>query len=56
MRMIQNRRRFLASLSSAGAAGLIASTKSFAQLAPAETTTIRLAKNRTLCIAPQYVV
>src|SRR3984893_18310511 len=56
MRMIQNRRRFLASLSSAGATGLIAFTKSFAQEAPPETTTIRLAKNRTLCIAPQYVV
>jgi NitT/TauT family transport system substrate-binding protein len=56
MRMIQNRRRFLASLSSAGAAGLMASARPYAQEAPPETTTIRLAKNRSLCIAPQYVV
>jgi NitT/TauT family transport system substrate-binding protein len=56
MRMIQNRRRFLASLSSVGVAGLMATANSFAQEAPPETTTVRLAKNRTLCIAPQYVV
>ena len=52
----QTRRRFLATLSSAGAAGLLGSPNSDAQDAPPETTTIRLAKNRTLCIAPQYVV
>jgi NitT/TauT family transport system substrate-binding protein len=56
MRTIQTRRRFLASLSSVGAAGLIACNNSSAQEAPPETTTIRLAKNRSLCIAPQYVV
>jgi NitT/TauT family transport system substrate-binding protein len=56
MPTIQNRRRFLATLSSAGAAGLMGGPKSGAQEAPPETTTIRLAKNRTLCIAPQYVV
>jgi NitT/TauT family transport system substrate-binding protein len=55
MHMMQDRRRFLATLSSAGAAGLIGAPASFAQEAPPETTTIRLAKNSSLCIAPQYV-
>ena len=45
--MAQNRRRFLATLSAAGAAELIGASRSFAQEAPPETTTIRLAKNRT---------
>ena len=56
MSMRQTRRRFLATLSSASVAGLIAGTNSLAEDAPPETTTIRLAKNRSLCIAPQYVV
>src|SRR5712691_12116924 len=51
----QDRRRFLATLSSAGVAGFIGAPTSFAQEAPPETTTIRLAKNPSLCIAPQYV-
>jgi len=50
-----NRRRFLATLSSAGATALIGSFNSSAQEAPLETTTIRIAKNSTICIAPQYV-
>jgi NitT/TauT family transport system substrate-binding protein len=54
--MTQNRRRFLATLSAAGAVGLIGSSRSFSQEPPPETTTIRLAKNRSICIAPQYVV
>src|SRR5215813_2943098 len=53
--VLQDRRRFLATLSSASVAGLIGSTKSFAQEAPPETTTLRLAKSPSLCIAPQYV-
>ena len=55
MQTIQNRRRFLATLSSAGAVGLMAAPTSFAQEAPPETMTIRLAKSRSICIAPQYV-
>jgi NitT/TauT family transport system substrate-binding protein len=55
MYTMQDRRRFLATLSSAGVAGLIGTPTSFAQEAPPETTTIRLAKNPSLCIAPQYV-
>jgi NitT/TauT family transport system substrate-binding protein len=53
--MMQDRRRFLATLSSAGAAGLMGRSNSLAQEAPPETTIIRLAKNQSLCIAPQYV-
>ncbi len=56
MHTIQTRRRFLPALSSASAAGLSGMSTSIAQERPPETTTIRLAKNRTLCIAPQYVV
>src|SRR5262249_20319398 len=56
MYMMQDRRRFLAALSSAGAAGLIGASHSVAQEAPPETTTIRLARSRSICIAPQYVV
>jgi NitT/TauT family transport system substrate-binding protein len=55
MYTMQDRRRFLATLSSAGAAALIGPSSSVAQEAPPETTTIRLAKNPSLCIAPQYV-
>ncbi len=50
----QNRRRFLATLAATGAAGLIGGPNSLAQDAPPETTTIRLVKSPSLCIAPQY--
>jgi NitT/TauT family transport system substrate-binding protein len=52
---IQTRRHFLATLSSAGAAGLVSPLQSFAEEAPPETTTIRLAKIEGICVAPQYV-
>jgi NitT/TauT family transport system substrate-binding protein len=55
MQMTQSRRRFLATLSSAGAASLIGASNSSAQEAPPETTTIRLSKISGICIAPQYV-
>jgi NitT/TauT family transport system substrate-binding protein len=55
MQNAQSRRRFLAMLSSASVAGLIGAPDSFAQEAPPETTTVRLAKNDGICIAPQYV-
>jgi NitT/TauT family transport system substrate-binding protein len=51
----QNRRRFLATLSATGAAGLIGATHSFSQEPPLETTTVRLAKTIGTCIAPQYL-
>jgi NitT/TauT family transport system substrate-binding protein len=53
--MEQTRRSFLASLSTAGALGLIGSDTASAQHAPLETTTIRLVKNAGICLAPQYV-
>lgn len=55
MQSAQNRRRFLATLSSAGAAGLLGAPNSLGQEAPPETTSIRIAKIAGICIAPQYV-
>src|SRR6516162_4726469 len=54
MQSTQTRRRLLATLSSATAAGLLGGKVS-AQEAPPETTTIRLGKIPGVCIAPQYV-
>ncbi len=55
MRMIQSRRRFLNTLSLAGAVALTGVQKSLAVEAPLETTTVRLSKNAGICIAPQYI-
>jgi NitT/TauT family transport system substrate-binding protein len=55
MAIIQNRRRFLASLASTAVAGSVGAPKSHAAEGPLETTTIRLVKNAGICIAPQYV-
>jgi NitT/TauT family transport system substrate-binding protein len=52
---MQSRRGFLATLSSAGAAGLLRPDTSFAQEGPPETSTVRLGKVPSICIAPQYV-
>jgi NitT/TauT family transport system substrate-binding protein len=57
--MVANRRDFLLAASSATAAGLIwgAPRRSAqAQEAPPETTAIKLGKNPSLCVAPQYIV
>jgi NitT/TauT family transport system substrate-binding protein len=54
MPMTPTRRRFLATLSSIGAAGLARSPASSAQEMAPETTTIRLVKSPSLCVAPQY--
>ena len=53
--MLQTRRGFLATASSAAAASLVGTSPPLAQEAPPETTMIRLAKSRSICIAPQYV-
>jgi NitT/TauT family transport system substrate-binding protein len=53
MSTIQNRRRFLTALSSAGAVGLLGGSADAQDAAP-ETTTIRLVKSPSLCSAPQY--
>ena len=55
MQTTQNRRRFLATMSSAGAAGLMGVRNSLAQEAPPETTTIRLARHSGICNAPQFI-
>ena len=55
MQTSQNRRRFLATLTSVGAASLIGAQGSFAQERPPETTTVRLGKIYGICIAPQLV-
>ena len=44
MQIIQSRRRFLASLAAAGAAGVVGTRRAVADEAPPEVTTVRLAK------------
>src|SRR5947209_1204940 len=51
----QNRRRLLATLSSAAAAGVLGRTKAIAQEPALETTRIRLYDWASVCIAPQFV-
>jgi NitT/TauT family transport system substrate-binding protein len=53
--MSQNRRRFLAGLSSVGAVGVISASHGGAEEGRLETTTVRIAKIAGICIAPQYV-
>jgi NitT/TauT family transport system substrate-binding protein len=55
MQTTQNRRRFLAALSSVGAASLIGAPHSGAQDGRLETSTVRLSKTPAVCIAPQFV-
>jgi NitT/TauT family transport system substrate-binding protein len=56
MSMTQTRRRFLTTLSMAGAAGLVRAPPSLAGEGTLETTAVRFAKFPGLCIAPQYIV
>jgi NitT/TauT family transport system substrate-binding protein len=55
MQTVLDRRRFLASLSMAGIAGLLSPQASLAAEPPPETTTVTLAKVGGICVAPQYV-
>src|SRR5260370_229113 len=55
MSIIQTRRRFLTTLSLAGAAGFAHARPSLAAEGPLETTTVRLTKSAGICIAPEYV-
>jgi NitT/TauT family transport system substrate-binding protein len=50
-----DRRRLLATLSSAAAAGLIGGPRAFAQAPQLETTSLRIVKIPGICVAPQYV-
>ena len=55
MPVMQDRRRFLATLSSTAAAGLLDAANVLGQEAPLETTRIRLYEWTSVCIAPQFV-
>jgi NitT/TauT family transport system substrate-binding protein len=55
MLVMQSRRRFLATASLAGAAGLVGIPKPLHAEPSPETTTVRLAKIPGICVAPQYV-
>ena len=55
MLMTPTRRRFLATLSSAGAAGFIGGPNSSAQDVRLETTSVRLGQDSSMCLAPQVV-
>jgi NitT/TauT family transport system substrate-binding protein len=55
MPVIQNRRRFLATLSSAAAVGLLDASNALCEEASLETTRIRLFDWTGICIAPQFV-
>ena len=51
----QNRRHFLAGLSAAAGAGLLGARNVPADEGPPETTTIRIASDPSICIAPAYI-
>jgi NitT/TauT family transport system substrate-binding protein len=53
--MLQTRRRFLTALSFAGPASLLRGPRALAAEGFLETTTVRLAKTASICVAPQYV-
>jgi NitT/TauT family transport system substrate-binding protein len=55
MLVTQTRRRFLTTLSLAGAAGFVHASPTLAEEGGLETTTIRIANTPGICIAPQYV-
>ena len=50
----QTRRRFLTTLSMAGAGGLLAAPQALAAEGSLETTTVRLPKFSSICVSPQY--
>jgi NitT/TauT family transport system substrate-binding protein len=55
MTMMQSRRRFLTTLSMAGAAGLVRVPQALAMEGALETTSIRLFKYPGICVAPQHI-
>jgi NitT/TauT family transport system substrate-binding protein len=55
MQVMQSRRSFLAGLSAAGTASALSSRVSLADEAPLETTTLRLQRGATICLAPGQI-
>ena len=55
MAIMQSRRRFLSTLSMAGAAGALRAPAGLAAEGASETTTLRLTRTPAVCVAPQYV-
>jgi hypothetical protein len=55
MHIMQSRRDFLASLSAAGASGVLGALQSLADEGPPETTTLRLDRSANICVAPGYI-
>ena len=55
MPMMQTRRRFLTTLSLAGAASLMRAPRALGAEGALETTTVRLPKIAGICVAPGYV-
>ena len=55
MQMIQSRRDFLATVACAGGAVILGTRGSLADEGPPETTAIRLARNRAICLAPVHI-
>jgi NitT/TauT family transport system substrate-binding protein len=55
MKIIQSRRHFLASASLAADVGVLGGRRSLADEGPPETTTIRLARDPSICLAPGYI-
>jgi NitT/TauT family transport system substrate-binding protein len=53
--IVQSRRDFLTSASLAATAGILGAPGSLAEEGPPETTTIRLARNRAICLAPVHI-
>ena len=51
----QTRRRFLTTLSLAGAASFVRMPPSLAAEGPLETTTVRLSNNGSICLAPAFI-
>jgi NitT/TauT family transport system substrate-binding protein len=55
MHVMQSRRDFLAGLSAATTAGILGTNGSLADEGPPETTTIRLPRDPSICIAPEQI-
>ena len=55
MRILQTRRRFLTTLSGAGAAGLLHAPRVLAAEGALETTSVRLSNGPGICVSPQYI-